>query len=105
MGLDVVEIILRCEEVFDVRIGDDEAGQIATVAQLFELLCTKLLLPTGTAVPTGFGVNHLARRFDLPPWTREDAWATLVAIFCDQMGMDPEDIWYHARIAEDLGID
>lgn len=105
MGLDAVEMILRCEEVFGVSIPDEDVFQIATVGQLLEHLCTKLDLPTGTAPPTGFSVNHLTRRFDLRPWTREDAWATLVAIFCDQLGMDPEEILYHAHIAQDLGID
>lgn len=105
MGLDAVEIILRCEEVFGIAIPDDEAGQIDTVGQLFELICGKLALPSGTAAPTGFGTNRLTRRFQLAPWTREDAWATLIGICCDQMGLDPEDIWYNARIGADLGID
>lgn len=105
MGLDAVEIILRCEEAFGVPITDDEAGQIATVGQLFEHICSKLDLPAGTAAPASFGNNRLTRRFQLAPWTREDAWTTLIAIFCDQMALDPEDIWYHARIAQDLGID
>ena len=30
MGLDAVDIVLRCEETFDLRIEDKDAGQINT---------------------------------------------------------------------------
>ncbi len=40
----------------------------------------------------------------LQPWTREDVWTTLVALFVDQQGLKPEQVRYHARINTDLGI-
>ena len=52
MGLDAVEIILRCEETFDIPIEDQKAGQIATVSQRFEQICAELHLPSGIAAPT-----------------------------------------------------
>ena len=37
--------------------------------------------------------------------TREDVWTTLVALLCEQQGLQPEQIRYHARLNTDLGID
>ena len=39
------------------------------------------------------------------PWSPQSVWDVLVAIFVDQQGLKPEDILYHSRIAQDLGVD
>ena len=129
MGMDSVDIVLRCEEAFAIRLEDGEVGQIFTVGHLFELICTRLLLPSGTAAPERSGHNRLrGARLSAPPprwlrllgrtrrpapnasvekgeWTRLDVWATLVALLVDQQGLSPKDIRYGARLTLDLGID
>jgi hypothetical protein len=42
---------------------------------------------------------------ELLPWSPQTAWDALVAVFVDQISLDAEDILYHARIAQDLGVD
>ena len=93
MGLDAVDIVLRCEETFDLRLEDKD---------------TKLHLPDGTAAPEHPGTNYLRDRLSIRPgpkhWTREDVWTTLVALLVDQQGLQPERIRYPARLNTDLGI-
>lgn len=36
--------------------------------------------------------------------TTEDIWKKVVEIFCDQLGLDPEDVVPSATIADDLGV-
>jgi hypothetical protein len=78
MGLDVVEIVMRTEEVFGITIADADAEQASTVGKLFEFICAELKLPTGTAAPDSPGLSRLNRPLDTRPWTGEEAWATLV---------------------------
>jgi acyl carrier protein len=37
--------------------------------------------------------------------TAEDVWIKLVDIFCDQLGVDPDQVQPSATIADDLGVD
>lgn len=41
MGLEVVELIMRVEEEFEIEIGDEEAAQIWTAGQLCDLIQSK----------------------------------------------------------------
>jgi hypothetical protein len=121
MGLDAVEIILRTEELYVITIGDDEAAAVRTVGDSYTLICSKLSvtpLPapiTSAELPE---ITHrektflfLSKHTPLPtppevlPWSPQSVWDVLVAIFVDQQGLKPEDILYHARIAQDLGVD
>jgi len=45
MGLDIVEIVIRTEETFDVDLPDEECGKIVTVGDLYRLVLSKLELP------------------------------------------------------------
>jgi len=36
MGLDLVELVLRVEETFDLAIRDEEAGELDTVGKLHD---------------------------------------------------------------------
>ena len=44
MGLDVVDIILRTEELFIITVDDDEAATLRTVGNFYDLICGKLEL-------------------------------------------------------------
>ncbi len=39
MGLDGVELIMECEDEFDIRIPDEEASNAVTVVDLYALIC------------------------------------------------------------------
>jgi len=41
MGLDAVELVLRAEEAFDIRISDEEAEKVSTVNDFYELILSK----------------------------------------------------------------
>ena len=121
MGLDAVEIVLRTEELFIITIGDEEAAAVRTVGDFYNLICSKLnvnpLNPpvTSTVLPI---ITHKEKKFlflsthtplpappEVLPWSSQSVWDTLVAVFVDQQGLDPEEILYCASIVEDLGID
>jgi acyl carrier protein len=106
MGLDVVELTLRCEEEFDVALENDRLERVRTVGDLFELICEKLGLPCGpdalrpirrTFVPLATGPSEA--------WTRDSVWIKLVQIIIDQLQVDEEDVTYHASFLDDLGAD
>jgi hypothetical protein len=42
---------------------------------------------------------------DVLPWSPQSVWDTVVAVFVDQQGLEPDEILYHALIARDLGVD
>ena len=42
MGLDAVELVMRTEDEFGITLTDDEAGSIRTVAELYQLVLSKL---------------------------------------------------------------
>lgn len=121
MGLDSVEIVLRSEELFVITIGDDEVGAVHTVGDFYTLICTKLnVIPlsspiTSANLPT---ITQKEKKFlllysntplpappEVLPWSPQSVWDCLVAVFVDQQCLDSKEILYHARIAQDLGVD
>lgn len=42
MGLDYVELILAVEDAFQIHIHDEEAGNVSTVGDLYNLVVSKL---------------------------------------------------------------
>jgi acyl carrier protein len=106
MGLDVVELTLRCEEEFDVALENDRLERVRTVGDLFELICEKLGLPFGPDAP-----RPLRRAF-IPPatepsegWSRDSVWFKHVQIIIEQLQVDEADVTYHASFLDDLGAD
>ena len=60
MGLDVVELTIRCEEAFSVELPDEELGMASTVGKLYDLICKKLeltRLPAPVVVRTEFDLS------------------------------------------------
>jgi hypothetical protein len=121
MGLDAVELILRAEELFVITMEDDEAAAVHTVGDFYDLICSKLQLTplqspvTSAELPK---ITHKEKKFlflsthtplpappEILPWSPQTVWDALVTIFVDQQGLEAEDILYHARIVQDLGVD
>lgn len=118
MGLDVVELVLSCEEVFGISIPDGEAERFQRVGDLYRQICTRLNLRSDLRFPVPVKLPPLpAYRFGSPslsltrsdetspPWTPEKVWVAVIALICDQMQVKPEDLSYEARMQEDLGMD
>jgi acyl carrier protein len=109
MGLDIVELVMRTEEVFSITIEDSDAEQVHTVGDLYELVC-KLLNVSPTPNPAPFPT------IDQPPpgkhdplsiHTPEGIWIKLVVIIHDQLQVDVDvhEIRYNASFQNDLGAD
>ena len=108
MGLDVVELVMRTEEVFGIAIADEDAEHANSVGKLYEVVCTQLSLPPSTTRPIGISQPRPLRPYPPPPatpWTREEVWATLVAIVVDQLQVKEGDVRYDAQWGRDLRAD
>lgn len=104
MGLDVVELVLECEQVFGISLDDHKLATTTHVGHLFELICTELHLPLATAAPPP-GINRLSRPLDNRPWTRRDTWATLIGIFGERgFTVKDDQAFYRASLTDDLGL-
>jgi acyl carrier protein len=106
MGLDIVEVVMRCEEEFDIQLEDWRLEHMQTVGDLFELICEQLHIPFGKDLPTpnsGAGVSLVLA----PPggWTRDTVWSKLVEIVIQQLQVRPDEVIYMARFGDDLGAD
>lgn len=106
MGLDLVELVPRTEEVFGVDLPDEECQLIRTVGDLYRLTLEKLALPyersdeiesnyLGRTRPLGSGIPT-------SPWTAADTWLTLKALIREQLGTEPSAIKESAGFIDDL---
>jgi acyl carrier protein len=87
MGLDTVELIMRIEKHFGIEIPNAEAPKLETVGLLH-----------------GYIVAELSRlgRFN---GDRDEVYAQLRELICDQLGVEPEEVVPSARFVDDLGAD
>jgi acyl carrier protein len=106
MGLDIVELVIRTEEVFNITIDNYDAEKIGTVGDLYELVC-KLLHVSPTPDPDKLtGIRHPPSRYGpLSQQTPEDIWIKLVVTIQDQLQVDVSEIRYNATFQNDLGAD
>jgi acyl carrier protein len=106
MGLDIVEVVMRCEENFNVPLEPARLEQMRTVGDLFELICEGLNLPreVATASPKDGAILPLtAMRSE--GWSRHNVWIKLVEICVDQLQVEPAEVRYAASFVDDLGAD
>lgn len=109
MGLDLVELVMRTEEVFAIDLPDEECERVRTVGDLYRLVLDKLDLTyvsaseVETEVLGRVAIVHSALK--LTEWTTPDVWLTLKAVIHDQLGVKPSHIVETARFVDDLGCD
>jgi acyl carrier protein len=106
MGMDFVELVLRCEETFGVALQDDRLSFAVTVGDLFELICEQLKLPCGPQAPRP--IQGLLIPPPIAPndaWTRDSVWFKLVEICVDQLRISPQEATYRTSFTGDLRID
>jgi hypothetical protein len=106
MGLDIVELVIRCEEAFKIELEDWRLGQMRTVGDLYELICEQLGLRFGPQEPSPTKTPPIPLvNIPLEGWNRETVWAKVVQICVDQLQVKPEEVVYFADFGEDLKAD
>ena len=109
MGLDIVELIMRTEEVFSIDLPDSECESVRTVGDLYRLVLDKLSLPYMASLEIetkSLGVvTPLSKALHLVSWTTPDVWRTLTLIIQEQLGIDTTRITEAATFIDDLGCD
>ena len=107
MALDVVELVIRCEEAFGVGLEDrHQLDPTRTVGELFEFICDRLNVP-----PSPDQLQPVNRSASPRPiatmdgWTREAVWFELVRICVDQFQVAADQVTYTARFVDDLGAE
>ena len=106
MGLDIVEVVMRCEEAFDVRLEPIRLKQMRTVGDLFELVCERLNLPGGAPMrETIAGATLPLSAIPAGGWSKDNVWTKLVQICVDQLQVESDQVNYAARFVDDLGAD
>jgi len=108
VGLDVVELVMRCEEDFGVTIADADAEQVRTVGDLYLLICRQLGIEAAKGPLTGMGSSRPVFGSLRPPpeiADGDEVWAALVRIVVDQLQVEESEVKFDARIQDDLGAD
>jgi acyl carrier protein len=95
MGLDLVELIVTVEEVFQIQIADDEANRLSTVGDLHQLVLGKL----------GDSNSGLAGMGEVRDSRQQDVRETLCQIIVAQTEVSRETVTPEISILDDLGID
>lgn len=89
MGLEIVELVMDCEDEFGILIPDEAAGEVRTVGQFYDLVL---------ALTRSHGKPGLRQRADLEQY----AWDR-VRNFCVRPQEDLASITRSTRFIEDLG--
>jgi acyl carrier protein len=89
MGMDIVEIVMRTEEIFAIELPNEECASIVTVGDLFKLVLEQLHLPYRPADELEkecFGRDYSnPASLHLAQWNIADVWATIRGIITDQL--------------------
>ena len=84
-GLDLVEVVIRVEEEFDIQMSDEDAASITTTGQL---------------------IDYLMKRPQLAGLRSRDSVAEEVwQIVEDELGVDRKNFNEDSRLIEDMGAD
>ena len=109
MGLDIVELVMRTEEVFSIDLPDEQCESVRTVGDLYRLVLEKLALPYLSSIEIETNALAVARPLNpamqLRPWKTPDVWITLKFLIHEQLGIKIERITETATFLEDLGCD
>lgn len=89
MGLDLFELDLEVEEVFDVELNEAELSHVITVGELWQLTLAALK------------AQH-PERFASDSDFASQAWQELVRLISIQLGLERERVVESARFVNDL---
>jgi acyl carrier protein len=86
MGLDSVELLFEIENAFNIKIPGNEAKQISTVRDFYEVVW-----------------RHLKEQ--QTTHSRQEVELLINKIIADRIGLAEEEVISTARLTDDLGID
>lgn len=92
MGLDVYELVLEVQDLFQVRIENADACAVESVGDLYELTLRSLR----ARWPSRFAEN---------PLYPDVVWVQLKTLIVEQLGVKPADVVPSARFHYELGFD
>ena len=107
MSLDVVELVVRCEEEFGIGLDSPLLESTRTVGDLFEVICAQLNVPPDPDTLQPVNSPFIPRAVavaDADEFTRSEVWAKLVKLCVDQFEVTPDKITYSTSLV-DLGAD
>jgi acyl carrier protein len=84
MGLDIVELIMRVEEEFNIEIPDEDAEKLTTAGSI---------------------ADYVAEKSGADGDTHEVIWQRVKAVLVEAYGIPPEKVHPSARLVEDLKLD
>ena len=85
MGLDLVEMVIRVEEEFDIQFPDEDASKITTPKELIDYL--------------------MSRPEVSEKWSRDYVNLSVWMIIEDELGINKENFNDDSRFIEDMGAD
>jgi acyl carrier protein len=88
MGLDTVELLMEIERAFGIAIPDQQAEQIITVGDYYEVVW-----------------EHLQRDPEKNRLSRQEVETTINQIIVAFGGVEPHEVVPGASITNDLGLD
>jgi acyl carrier protein len=94
MGLDVVEIIMECEDEFGIAIPDEDFSAVRTAGDLHALVMR--LLREGQPA-------RERRKRPAKNVSDTEAWQIVRKILAEQLALPMEKIQPDSRLLEDLG--
>jgi acyl carrier protein len=71
MGMESVEMVIEAENIFQIKIGDDEAEAIMTVGEFRDCICKKLIKKNVAHNPHQVFVRVkqiVSEALSVPPW-------------------------------------
>ena len=84
-GMDLVELVYRVEEEFDLTMSDEDAALISTPRQL---------------------IDYLMMRSEVSPrWSRDYVALSVWMMVEEELGIDRNDFDEDSRFIEDMGVD
>jgi acyl carrier protein len=84
-GMDLVELVYRVEEEFELTMSDEDAERIYTPGQL---------------------IDYLMERPEVSPkWSRDYVALSVWTMVEDELGVDRNDFNEDSRFIEDMGVD
>ena len=94
MGLDSLELVCKIEQEFEIEFLNEEAEEMQTVGDIFELILAK---------------KNLVKQDETTARTKVEKhfaiYERLKHIIIDHAEVEAKEVTYHASITRDLGLD
>jgi acyl carrier protein len=93
MGMEVLGIVLRLEEVFDLEIPDEEVEKWQTVGDTYLYLLESLGLDL-----------YDAPKQEADTWTPKSLWPVLQQVIVEELRVDADRVTLTTHYVDELGV-